>query len=193
MWLVRLQCSMKTTWDSYQTSNGLRTRKDARRVRPGRQTKRQDCRDTQPWINFWGPQILYMKGLRAHHRPDGGRIHSGHTWSMTSQSNEQQNRLFILLQAACWFLRFKQKNQEGRMRGAFLGGGECCIISGMDRMSWVRKGGGSRGVNMKTGPYGEKGVWSNGRSVSALQRRGETEQQKTGLVGLKNTMKMVWG
>lgn len=76
-------------------------------------------------------------------------------------------------------------------RGFF--GGECCIISGMDRMSWVRKGGGSRGVNMKTGPYGEKGVWSNGRSVSALQRRGETEQQKTGLVELKNTMKMVWG
>lgn len=34
---------------------------------------------------------------------------------------------------------------------------------------------------MKTGPYGEKGVWSNGRSVSALQRQGETEQ-KTGLV-----------
>lgn len=34
------------------------------------------------------------------------------------------------------------------------------------------------GVNMKTGPYGEKGVWSNGRSVSALQRQGETETKK---------------
>lgn len=34
---------------------------------------------------------------------------------------------------------------------------------------------------MKTAPYGEHGVWSNGRSVSALQRRGETEM-KTGLV-----------
>lgn len=45
--------------------------------------------------------------------------------------------------------------------------GECSIISGMDRMSQVRKGGGSQGVNMKTGPYGEEGVWSNGRSVSA--------------------------
>lgn len=46
---------------------------------------------------------------------------------------------------------------------------------------------------METGPYGEQGVWSNGRSVSALQRRGETEQQKTGLVQLTNTMKTVWG
>lgn len=38
---------------------------------------------------------------------------------------------------------------------------------------------------MKTGPYGEKGVWSNGRSVSALQRQGETETKKTNLVQLK--------
>lgn len=29
------------------------------------------------------------------------------------------------------------------------------------------KGGGSQGVNMKTDPYGEEGVWSNERSVSA--------------------------
>ncbi|XP_039460005.1 DNA-(apurinic or apyrimidinic site) lyase 2 isoform X3 [Oreochromis aureus] len=42
----------------------------------------------------------------------------------------------------------------------------------MDRMSQVREGGGSQGVNMKTGPYGEEGFWSNGRSVSALQRQG---------------------
>lgn len=26
---------------------------------------------------------------------------------------------------------------------------------------------GSRGVNMETGPYGEEGVWSDRRSVSA--------------------------
>lgn len=110
---------------------------------------------------------------------------------MTLQSNEQRICLFILLRAACWFLRFKQKNQEGRMRvGVFFFltflihgwySGECCIISVMDRMSRVRKGGGSQGVNMKTVPYGEKGIWSNGRSVSALQKQGETEQ-KTGLV-----------
>lgn len=40
---------------------------------------------------------------------------------------------------------------------------------------------GAVGIDMKTGPYGEKGVWSNGRSVSALQRQGETET-KTYLV-----------
>lgn len=34
-------------------------------------------------------------------------------------------------------------------------------------MSQVREGGGSQGVNVKTGPYGEEGFWSNGRSVSA--------------------------
>ena len=44
------------------------------------------------------------------------------------------------------------------------------------------KGGGSRGVNMKTGPYGEEGDWSNGRSVSALQRQGETETEEKHLV-----------
>lgn len=47
---------------------------------------------------------------------------------------------------------------------------KCSITSGMDRMSRVRKGGGSRGGNDNTGPYGEKGGWSNGRSVSALHR-----------------------
>lgn len=31
---------------------------------------------------------------------------------------------------------------------------------------------------MKTGPYGEEGFWSNGRSVSALQRQGETDKKK---------------
>lgn len=31
---------------------------------------------------------------------------------------------------------------------------------------------------MKTGPYGEQGGWSNGGSVSALQRQGETEQKQ---------------
>lgn len=45
-------------------------------------------------------------------------------------------------------------------------------------MSQVREGGGSQGVNMKTGPYGEEGFWSNGRSVSALQRQGETETKR---------------
>lgn len=44
-------------------------------------------------------------------------------------------------------------------------------------MSRVRKGGGSRGVNMKTGPYGEERVWSDGRSVSALQRRGDRDNK----------------
>lgn len=43
-------------------------------------------------------------------------------------------------------------------------------------MSGVRKGGGSRGGNDNTGPYGERGVWSNGRGVSALHS--ETEQKK---------------
>lgn len=60
----------------------------------------------------------------------------------------------------CFFYFFSIHGSGGQS-------GECSIISGMDRMSQVRKGGGSQGVNMKTGPYGEEGVWSNGRSVSA--------------------------
>lgn len=43
--------------------------------------------------------------------------------------------------------------------------------------------GGSRGVNMETGPYGDEGVWSNGRSVSARARveaSGQTSQVMRG-------------
>lgn len=50
------------------------------------------------------------------------------------------------------------------------------IWDGQDVLSQERRR--EPGVNMKTGPYGEKGVWSNGRSVSALQRQGETETKK---------------
>lgn len=40
------------------------------------------------------------------------------------------------------------------------------------------RSGKEEGANMKTGPYGEEGFWSNGRSVSALQRQGKTETRK---------------
>jgi len=58
------------------------------------------------------------------------------------------------------------------------GSGVCSIISGTDRMPQVREGRGSQGVNMKTGPYGEEGFWSNGKSVSALWKQGETDKKK---------------
>lgn len=81
--------------------------------------------------------------------------------------------LFIRLQAACRFLRSEQKNHQLDERFLIHLRGKCSVASGMDRMSRVRKGGGSREGNDKTGPYGEKGGWSNGRSVSALHRVGQ--------------------
>lgn len=47
-----------------------------------------------------------------------------------------------------------------------------------DRISQVREGGGSQGVNMKADPYGEEGFWRDGRSVSVLQKQDETDKRK---------------
>lgn len=52
---------------------------------------------------------------------------------------------------------------------------ECKVMDvGINRMKW-RKRRNSWGVDMKTGPYGGEGVRSDRRSVSTLQRQGQTE------------------